>query len=132
MDITMTVEDIIRQEREINKLREKLRKAEARAEQAENAVANMESYAAGIFWVVNLMTAKNGESKALPLIDFLWNSSKEDMKTNTRLRNEKAAWKKERRELLEERLQLMEEIEQLKAEAKTIAEGVVIGREETE
>ena len=125
MDITMTVEDIIRQEREINKLREKLRKAEARAEQAENKAERLDGYYEGVWWVVTRVLAQHGESRALPLIEHLWSCHKADMNTNTRLRREKAAWMKER-------LQLLEEIEQLKAEVKTIADGVVIGREETE
>lgn len=125
MDITMTVEDIIRQEREINKLREKLRKAEARATQAENKAERIDGYYAGVWWVVTRVLVQNGESRAIPLIKHLWSCNKADMNMNTRLLREKAAWMKEREELLEQ-------IEQLKTEVKTIAEGVAIGREDTE
>lgn len=111
-EIKMTVENAIRQEREMNKLREKLRKAEARAKQAENAAAKMERSELSLLWVLNMIVGRNGESRALPLIDHLWKCHKADMETNTRLRTEKAAWQREREELLEE-------IEQLKTEART-------------
>lgn len=86
---------VVALERENRKLREKLRKAEARAKQAEAEAAKLDGMLTGMWFGLQMAMRQNGESRAIPLIKFLWECSKADAETNNRLRRQKAAWMKE-------------------------------------
>ena len=86
---------IVELERENQKLREKLRKTEAREKQAENEMERAYGERDAIMFCTRGMLYANHESRALALIGQLWMVCREEMCAANRLRRQKAAWVKE-------------------------------------